>query len=107
MMLMDACPYLRDNETIWANQHVWRRARGRALARAGYVCERCGIDDAHRSLHVHHKVPVEPAGDYSDSCQHHGDNLVVLCTGEGVGCHELEHANLRAKPGAQLRLVAA
>src|SRR5262245_29689612 len=85
----------------WADLHVWSSARVWALARGEYCCEQCGALDWDTIIEVHHIVPVEPVVGYRHGCQHHPDNLAVLCRVH----HLAEHAALRAKPGTQLGLV--
>lgn len=75
--------------------HRWPQAKAAALRRAARRCVRCG---AH-GVEVHHVLPVGEAG-YGPGCQHHADNLLVLCPEH----HRDEHARLRAQPGAQLVL---
>jgi len=72
------------------------------MVRAGYECEDCGATDWDTVLHAHHLEPVGEAG-YGPGCQHHPENLRVLCQ----ACHAMAHERLRAKPGTQLRLLAA
>lgn len=81
---------------------MWTQARVAALAASGYQCEECGALDWDMPIDVHHRVPVEPVVGYRSGCQHHAENLEVLCRVHHLGVH----AALRAKPGEQLRLVA-
>jgi hypothetical protein len=67
-------PYEDYLQTPW-----WRARRNRALALAGYRCQRC---PAKRNLEVHHRT-YERIGAELD------DDLEVVCR----GCHEGEHFN--------------
>ncbi|MYA88737.1 MAG: HNH endonuclease [Boseongicola sp. SB0662_bin_57] len=57
----------------------WRRARRRAIRRAGNRCERCG---APPPLQVHHKTPLSEGGHPRDP-----ENLQALCP----SCHGTFH----------------
>lgn len=52
------------------------------LARAGFRCERCGVDVAAGGCDVHHRRPAG-AGGSTAAGTHRPGNLVLLC----VGCH--------------------
>jgi hypothetical protein len=93
----DAC-----QDEWWIN-HVWRHARVAALERAGHRCQAATCAET-EDLEVHHRVPVEPRTGYAMGCQHHQENLEVLCPGH----HRERHALLRAPAGTvtQLKLVA-
>lgn len=66
----------------YAATHFWDEARREALRRAGGRCSRCGEEAKselpYEGLEVHHGVPRNGGG-YGPGCQHHQDNLVVLC----------------------------
>jgi 5-methylcytosine-specific restriction protein A len=57
---------------------AWRRLRAEAIARAGGICERCGIRPA---VDAHHLVRRSRGG------RDRIDNLVALCE----DCHAEEH----------------
>ncbi len=57
----------------------YRRARRRAIKRAGRQCERC---DRAGKLTAHHKTPLAAGGAPFDI-----DNLIVLCR----PCHDAAH----------------
>jgi len=85
----------------WSDHHVWRSARFVALARAGYACEECGALDWDTVLDVHHRRPVDPVVGYRPGCQHHPENLQVLCRVHHLAAHRAD----RAQPGDQLSFV--
>lgn len=49
---------------------------------------------------MHHRTPVGQRG-YTPGCQHHGDNLAVLCETH----HHEQHRHMR--PGRQMPLFIA
>ena len=62
----------------------WRKLRGRALRRDGYLCRECRRYGRHvEATTAHHAWPVEDWPEYSQSLW----NLVALCD----SCHELMH----------------
>ncbi len=90
---------------VYSRNHHWDSARAAALARDGYTCTRCGIEDWQTELHVHHLDPVGAQG-YGPGCHHHLDGLETLC----VPCHQNAHQVLRfldGVTGVQLRLPLA
>lgn len=85
----------------WRENHVWSAARPAALERAA-GCELCHDPE---DLEVHHDPPVGERG-YGHGCQHHQENLHVLC----VPHHrEADMARRHAARGeaVQLSLIAA
>jgi hypothetical protein len=85
----------------YSRNHFWSTARPHAVRLADGRCDVCGSDE---DIEVHHVRPVSPTGGYGAGCQHHQDNLLVLCA-----LHHVEaHAALRAPAGTplQMRLVA-
>ena len=56
----------------------WDEIREAAKKRDGYRCVKCG---SQKSLHVHHKIPLNKGGTNSL------DNILTLCE----RCHNLEH----------------
>lgn len=83
---------------LWAENHVWARAKEAAKERAGYHCERCGAAPL-GGLDVHHAVEVDPKHGYETGCQHHQAGLEVCCP----GCHRDEHAFRREVDGLAAR----
>lgn len=64
---------------VWSNRpHVPYHQRRRIKQRDGYICQRCGVQDA--PLEVNHIIALAEGGDNSD------DNLETLC----VPCHDPE-----------------
>lgn len=102
MSTVTACSVDR---AAWRQEHVWSVARQAALARAGWQCEShgCEITDWDDTLEVHHVEPVEREHGYRNGCQHHQENLRVLCRLH----HAMEHRCLRAQPLTQLALFRA
>jgi hypothetical protein len=90
-------------DAAWLANHVWPDARRYALATGRYVCALCGISAWETTLDVHHREPVPPVVGYKPGCQHHQENLLVLCR----SCHESEHRAARAAIGEQLRMRVA
>lgn len=86
-------------ERAFEEAHVWSRARAAALARAAHRCAAAACKVRH-DVEVHHRTPVGPRG-YGVGCQHHGDNLLVLCGAH----HDEQHRRMR--PGRQMPLFVA
>ena len=76
---------MRRRYEAYINSAKWRRRRQRAIERAGYRCEKCGVSAQEERLEVHH-LTYERLGSERD------EDLSVLCH----ACHakaDLERAN--------------
>lgn len=76
---------MRRRYEAYINSAEWRRRRRRAIERAGYHCEKCGVSAQEERLEVHH-LTYERIGHERD------EDLSVLCH----ACHakaDLERAN--------------
>ena len=76
---------MRRRYEAYSNSAKWRRRRQRAIERAGYRCEKCGVSAQEERLEVHH-LTYERLGSERD------EDLSVLCH----ACHakaDLERAN--------------
>lgn len=69
----------------YQNNFYWLWASARALKRAGYLCQDCGLRGK-RNLQVHHIIPLN-GSDRIVSALNKPDNLVVLCK----KCHKKRH----------------
>ena len=87
--------------TLPRSEHLWGSARQRALLRAEWRCEVCGVPDWYAQLDVHHRSPTDT---YGPSCAHHQENLEVLCAEH---CHRLAHLVLRSGRPLQMALFVA
>lgn len=85
-------------EATFRENHEWPIAREAALLDSAGRCEVCG---RRGRVEVHHEQPVTRG--YGPSCEHHRENLTVLCKAH----HTERHTRLRAKPGTQLALFRA
>jgi len=65
------------------NTRLWRSVRKRSLARSGYRCESCGVNQP--ELYVHHILPRRDGG------KDEMENTMVLCS----KCHGRAHMMLR------------
>jgi hypothetical protein len=77
----------------YLNTDAWRRVRNRALADAGYACQRCG---RRRDLQVHHRTYVRLGREWST-------DLEVVC----FVCHRTHHEDAAANTDLGIYLTVA
>ena len=71
----------------------WRTARKRALKRAGYRCQACGISKKDATLDVDHIIDQRDLPKEDKSTLYDPDNLQILCR----ACHSKKSAKVRAR----------
>jgi DEAD/DEAH box helicase domain-containing protein len=83
---------------LWSNDPNdygpnWQAQRERARARDGYRCQICGVLEAGRQHHVHHKIPFRTFPSYLQA--NVLENLVTLCP----NCHRIAETAVRMRSG--------
>ena len=80
--------------TEYINSLDWKRKRQGFIARAGYVCQRCGAKYEDVTLQVHHLH-------YHTLGEEKGFDVEVLC----INCHKIADAARRQKRRRQREAV--
>ena len=98
LVLEDAIVNPLRQQGLWNNDSNnygtdWDRIRTIVRRRDLYTCQVCGVKEAGKAHHVHHKIPFRAFLSAADA--NRLDNLTTLCP----QCHQRAEANLRVRSG--------